>query len=543
MKHSLKIATLALYSFVVLHAQHPRITVVFVIDQLPYRSLEKVKSHFRHGFATLLQSGVVYTNAHHPHALPATATGHTALATGAFAKDHGVVHNSWTKPDGTKIECDDDATGTALVFGKNGMRTVGKSSINCMTDTLSDQAIMQSHQENIRRVFALSGKSRAAIACAGKLGKALWFDTDTGIITSSKAYFEQMPLWVNNFNRRHKIDSLTKLTWKPFFKTDHAAYLYPQAENYTFAADHSIFNTTFDLNLQSKQPYEKFLYTPQSNSYLLELGKACIEHTCKRNNPKESLLLWISLSSLDKVGHLYGPDSRESLDTLYHLDAQIGQFMDWVNKRFKADNVLYALSSDHGMSPIPELLKQQGLSNAQRINVGTLKKEINESMLSAYKVEKVIKSIKGPYVFLNWKNINTLQPAVKKQLLADIKQEFLAQPGIKRTWYDHELADTSFRLPDIEAYFQNQRYKGRSGDLVFQVHPYAIPKENAKGSTHMTPYNYDTHVPLILYQRGSVQGSVVHEKVWTLQLASTLAHLLNIPKPSACTFDMLATIT
>ncbi|MDI1251093.1 MAG: hypothetical protein PSV13_19685, partial [Lacunisphaera sp.] len=50
------------------------------------------------------------------------------------------------------------------------------------------------------------------------------------------------------------------------------------------------------------------------------------------------------------------------------------------------------------------------------------------------------------------------------------------------------------------------------------------------GTTHGTPYQYDTHVPQLWYGVGVPPG-VRTERVGVDDIAPTLAHLLGIPVP------------
>jgi len=54
------------------------------------------------------------------------------------------------------------------------------------------------------------------------------------------------------------------------------------------------------------------------------------------------------------------------------------------------------------------------------------------------------------------------------------------------------------------------------------------------GTTHGSPYHYDTHVPLIWYGNQIPAGETT-KKVVIPDIAATLAVLLNINAPSACT--------
>ena len=109
----------------------PRLTVIFVIDQFAHHYIERIKPYLKGGIAFLLDNGIVYQNAYFPHAMPSTATGHAALNTGCFAKDHGLIGNKWFGPQGEKIYCDDDSVKNAAVFGSNGKTlNYGKSAKN-----------------------------------------------------------------------------------------------------------------------------------------------------------------------------------------------------------------------------------------------------------------------------------------------------------------------------------------------------------------------------------------------------------------------------
>ncbi len=83
---------------------------------------------------------------------------------------------------------------------------------------------------------------------------------------------------------------------------------------------------------------------------------------------------------------------------------------------------------------------------------------------------------------------------------------------------------------------------GEKGQLIIQTEPYCFLTEYSSGATHETPYNYDTHVPLIFYQSGSIERAQIYDRVTSLQCAPTIAHILGIPKPSACTAPLLPAI-
>jgi hypothetical protein len=76
-------------------------------------------------------------------------------------------------------------------------------------------------------------------------------------------------------------------------------------------------------------------------------------------------------------------------------------------------------------------------------------------------------------------------------------------------------------------------YPTRSGQVLFFTKPYYFNGtygDRDTGSTHGTPYEYDTHVPLILAGAG-VRPGTYNGNVDIADLAPTLANLIGIDAP------------
>src|SRR4051812_41345635 len=206
-------------------AQKPTLTVIFVIDQFAYHYIPKLSAHFKHGLKFLLDNGVNYHNAYFPHGKPATGTGHPGLSTGAYAKDHGMVANKWINTHtNQKIACDDDDSKDAAILAANNTTYAnGKSARNILVDGISDQFVLASRPGQPHYAVSLSLKSRAAIGTAGYLGKAYWFDSKTGLLTTSKAYDTVLPSWLEAFNTSLYIDTKA-VDWQLKYAPDSPAY-------------------------------------------------------------------------------------------------------------------------------------------------------------------------------------------------------------------------------------------------------------------------------------------------------------------------------
>lgn len=519
----------------------PKLTIVLIVDQLAYHYINKLYPHLRQGLRYLLDNGVNYTNAHTPH--PNTGPSHATFNTGAYAKDHGIVGNKWFGKNGEKINCDDDNSPQSLVLSPTENGTTydyGKSSHFLMVDGLSDQCVMQSEPNSTFRSFSISGKSRSAIATAGKLGKGIWFDQQSGLFTSSKAYFDELPTWLQQFNRTHNTNQQDSIIWQRMYPKSPSAYNFFNTNNYDYARTHETM-----LNRQlptvdpadSKNPYHFFERTPHANKLLLDLAQECISKNVNRKS-KDRLLLWVCLSPLDKLAHEYGPNSIEAIDMIYHLDKQLRKFIRFALKAVGKHQVAFALTADHGIMPIPELLKQDGLTTAVRIDQQPLVQQLNNQIKNNYNVADVVLGYKGQELVLNESNFNQLNNNKKQEVITNLKNAITSHPHIKQAWSLEELINKTTEPNSIEDSIKKQLFPGRTGQIVVQPYPYTLITHLPEGASHKSPYEYDTHIPLVLFYT-KFGTKHVRQRVSSVQLANTLAEILNVPKPSASTAEVL----
>ena len=532
----------------------PRLTVILVIDQFAYNYIPKLKSNFTCGFKKLLDNGIVFTNAHHPHGATTTATGHTAIGTGCYAKDHGITLNGWYDQEGQMVRCFDDTSDTAKVFTLDGMQDYGKSAKNLMCDGLSDQFILASKPNKKHISFSISNKPRAAIGMSGKLGKAIWFDDETGLFTSSKTFFAKMPEWLIDFNKQIDLQNLGTIEWKLFYKETGKEYDFRninlnEENEYKFSAYKSGLIKKKGINIGDIKKINKkgkynpkedkfalYLRTPLANKHLLDLAQNCIE---EKLNDENEMLLWISLSPLDKLGHIYGPNSIEITDMIYHLDKQIENFMKFAEKKVGNKNLLFVLTADHGVEPITEVMKKDNFSESIRIQYKPLIKKMNEIVEEKFGISKIIQGFKTSSFFMDRHEFDKLNPIKQKEITKELKIFLKKQPGVKNIWTFDELKNLNFQEFELEDFYKQQLYPKRSGDLICQPEVYCTFTKYPTGTSHRSAYEYNTHVPLFLYQKGKLEKKVINEKVWIPQLTVTLAKILNVQKPSASTFEML----
>ncbi len=523
----------------------PQLTMVFVIDQFAYHYLYKIRPFLTGGLKTLLDKGTLFTHATHPHGVPSTACGHAAIGCGAYAKHHGIIGNEWIGENGDIIESTFDTPEHAAMFKPNGdvYTDKGASSKQLMVDNLSDSfALTAAGPQTKKMVFSFAFKDRAAIMMGGKMGKSFWFDEKGNGLTSSKAYFDKLPAWLIDYNKHNAPVFGKEMQWKPIHKLNSPAYDFAQKDNYAHCAMGPLFNKSFSLKNpgvgSNDDPYEMFDKTPHADAFVVGAVKECLTQNFTAK-PDESCLLWLSFSCLDLAGHYYGPHSVEALDMVYQIDQRIQELLDFVEEKYPGVIPLVALTADHGVMPIPEVLNDEGFKLPMRIDAKKLVDELNTIAHVEYGIEKIIKLTKSPQFFFDKRALKKLAKPARKALTERLANVMREKPYIKRVWTHYDTAQMESQTDFYTELFFNQHYKGRSPHLTCLTAPYHMLTTHKKGTSHDTPYLYDVHVPLVLWHKGFIEHKTITDPVRILQLPMTLAHILNVQCPSADERDPL----
>jgi hypothetical protein len=117
-----------------------------------------------------------------------------------------------------------------------------------------------------------------------------------------------------------------------------------------------------------------------------------------------------------------------------------------------------------------------------------------------------------------------------------VRDELLRMPSVLAAWTRADLlrGAPSDRLGKMA--FQ-AFHPGRSGDVLFVFAPYQLYAGNYSAS-HGSPWNYDTHVPLMILGAGTAAGQY-DRPVEPGMLAPTLALLLGLEPPPSSTTETL----
>ncbi len=480
-----------------------------VVDQFGADELERIGPLFTGGFRTLLDRGVSFTQAHHAHALTETAPGHATIATGCFPRHHGIVSNWWITEGSieSRWAIDDD-------LYDESPRELERSTLG--------EWIKASYSE--AKVFAAGGKDRAAILLGGReVDGAYWYDDEIGGYVTSDYYSE--PEWLESFDDRRLLDVRFGEVWEPLpLKPESIEEL--QLEKPDFGPLHRQLPITFGPPRPA--PDESFYHalrdSPWWDRYLAQFARFVVEAEDLGGDTYPDLLA-LGFSAPDYVGHDHGPHSREYVDTLLRLDQTIGELLEYLDERVGLENMIIGLTADHGVVPVPEVRRRQGLPGT-RVSSETVSclQNVGRQLAERHGVESWLEP--GPRLAPNLMELTGRSRDELEQETAALLEQC---PAVEAVWTSSDLA----REVDEEDHFRwlyaNSYYPQRSADFLIQFEKYFMASVSSV-TTHGSPYAYDTRVPMIIMAPG-LAPETLETPTRTVDLAPTLARLLGIPIP------------
>jgi predicted AlkP superfamily pyrophosphatase or phosphodiesterase len=515
----------------------PKLVVLVVVDQFRYDYTTRFRNEYHAGLDRMLKSGAVFTNANYMQVPTVTAVGHSIIATGAMPSVSGIAGNGWfERQTGRAVRsvCDYDV---ALVGAKPQIHDLRScedydpaSPKRLLVSTVGDELRSSDPQA---RVIGMSLKARSAILPSGRSAQeAFWFDDTVGGFVSSTYYFRdaKLPDWVNGFNNRKKAGSDVRIV---------DAYLdakWPSFPLWHFHGDRS--------------RYDRLAASPWGNELLEDFAESAIQNE-KLGQRGSTDLLTVSFSSNDYVGHITGPDAPEIEDMCKRTDVLLGKLMTFAEKTVGAGKVLYVLTADHGVAPLPA--ERQKLSQSGDYFYFDASDYLNVELRRKYgqgDADWVLATVDNA-IYLNWKTADEkhlshsevmkegeslLLDASKKLQVARIARVFTRDELSAGVAKDDTIGQSVARGFNVE----------RGGDIIWIQEPYFVAPgggadlggHDHKGTTHSTPYSYDTHVPMIFYGPG-ILGGEYPQNVAPNDIAPTLAAMLGLKTPSNSSGNLL----
>jgi len=481
----------------------PALVVLLVVDQLSAELLARYADVFDGGFRRILDEGLSFSNATHDHAATVTAVGHTTLATGVYPARHGIVGNEWFERDGdTWRNVYSMSDPDAQILGYPGLEGMGPRNIE--RDGLASWILADDPGS---RIVSIGKKERSAIGLVARArGEVYWLPEAGATWATSSVYADEYPEWVQLFNREQMPRLYADTVWTSSVPGSLAGRSRPDSTRWEFdrqhtsfphlARDHEDVSDPLALNLW------RWDYTPFPDRATVAFAIEAIR--ARELGQRGSVdFLGVGLAQTDRIGHTFGPGSREQLDNLLRLDDELDRLLDALDREVGEGRWVVALSADHGVLEIPEVLADAG-ELAGRISRAD-RDALNERIASGMPG--------GPWA---------------------IREAVSTLPFVAGA-YTFEEIERGQPADSFAVLFANSHSRTRITSTAARVGVYVRNQYNwlplgTTGTTHGSPYYYDRHVPLIFLGAG-IPAGVSRERVATVDVAPTLARLAGVPVP------------
>lgn len=505
----------------------PKIIVGMMVDQMRWDYLYKYGERYgEDGFKRLLREGFSCENTLISHAPTVTAIGHSSVYTGSVPAITGIVGNGWyDRAWGRAIENVEDTTVTSVGSKSNGNR----SPRNLLTTTIGDELRIATNYQS--KVVGVSIKDRAAILPGGHTANgAFWYDEDANSFITSTYYMNALPDWAVKFNAINWKDSLMRNGWNT---------LYP-LESYVLSdKDDKSYENVFSGEDKPVFPHTKpsLSNTPFGNTLTLEFAKSAIEGYKLGEGPNTDMLA-VSLSSPDKIGHRFGPNSIEVEDNYLRLDKELAEFFKYLDNKFGKDGYIFFITADHGVGHSPGYLQENKIPG-DAINEDAMKERVYAQIKAKYGTADIIQAYTNGQVYLNY-DVLAKKGLDKKTVASYIAGLFSQERGLVYAVSQDDLAGAP--LPErIKKMYINGCNTKRSGD-IFLLRSAGWKAGSVKGASHSDWYPYDAHIPLVWMGHGIKHGKT-NRTVGMVDIAPTLAALLQIQMPSGNIGEVITEIS
>ena len=517
----------------------PKLVLVVVIDGLPQEQLLKSYDLLEpNGFRRLMDKGAWFSDAHQAHAFTVTAVGHATILSGAYPYQTGIIANDWKSRDGKYVYNTADAAHKYL-DGTPTTEDDGVSPKLLQVSLLGDE--LRYATNNASRTFSVSGKDRGAILMAGKSGTAYMLSKKTGRFTSTSYYMEKHPSWWETYYAKKPQDQWFHQRWNLLLE-DPKAYQRALPDGAPWAAVYNNMTSKmgymYGLGEVAPGPiyYSMLIAGPFGDEATAAFSAELVKAESVGKNPTGATdILTVSFSSHDYINHNFGPESIQSMDHLIRLDRTLAKFFDMIDAQVGRDNVLTLLTADHGFMNTPEYSTARGF-DAGRIDPKDVRAKVNELAEKKFGIPNLAPQHMTGGWTLDYAAIDS--KGLKREEVENfIATVTLEQPGIAFAFTRSQLERGQMPSTRIATLVQRAWHRQFAVDLVVVQKPfyYFQSKSNSPQAvcSHGTPYSYDTNVPLIIQGDRWIKPGRYGQYAETVDIAPTLAQILNTRVPSA----------
>lgn len=521
--------------------ENPKLVVGIVVDQMRREYLDRFYERFGDGgFRRMMNQGFDVRNGHYNYFPTVTGPGHASVYTGTTPAVHGIIGNSWYDKETKKsVNCVEDAR-YQVVGSAGGHGDVSPSRM--LATTVTDELKLATQDR--AKVIGVSFKDRGAVLPSGHMADgAFWYDGSSGTFVTSTYYTTQLPTWVQNFNKLGLADKYLNQEWKP---------LYPIAEYINSGKDDSPYEEMFSGMQKSAFPYNlkalrkdngnfgMLVSTPFGNDLLTDFAKAAVDGE-KMGQGAVTDFLTVSYSSTDAIGHRLGPNAVELEDMYLRLDKNIADLLQFLDQKVGQGKYVVFLTADHAVSNVAQELTDRKIPSGY-FNSGQMRTDLKNYLSKYFPGKDLIENISNNQIIFDSDlfDTNPRNSGIDLIIATELISRYLMTvEGVANVYTESVLRNARYDEAGIKGMVVRGHHPTRSGSLVYVLEQGWVSSGSKQGTTHGSPYTYDTHVPILFYGAGIKAGSSVRYHPIT-DIAPTISMLLRIKFPSGCTGQPIA---
>ncbi len=512
--------------------KNPKLIVQVVVSQMRYDYLHRYANKYSEGgFKHLSNEGTFCRNARYNYLLTQSLPGLATIATGTTPSVHGIVSNRWFDPlTSTEINAiADERVRTVGGNYYNGMY----SPKNLITSTIGDEIRMINPRS---KVIGVSLEPSSAIISSGhNANAAYWLDRERGIWISNTHYIDSLPNWVDTLNAK----GFGKLYLERDWNMLNPLQSYQEADTSTVKDPNALQRISQKLArmvegviARFKKPvkdYSPLFENPFGNTYTNDMAIATIIGE-ELGKDEHTDLLSVTFTATREIGKKYGPHAIETEDAFLRLDRELEHFIGFLNDEIGRHNYMLIVTSDQGVGATPEHLGKSKIPGGY-FDPSKAMMLLRSYLNVVYGTGDWVLGYQEKQIYLNRRLIEDSNLTLRD--FQDRVSQFMLQfTGVANAVTAYNLQSSNFTTGIFEK-FQNSFNQRRSGDVILNLEPGWVERNGSITSAN-SPYNYDTHVPLIWYG-WKIKRKQVLLPVNMSDIAPTISTLLGISWPSGAT--------
>jgi predicted AlkP superfamily pyrophosphatase or phosphodiesterase len=341
---------------------------------------------------------------------------------------------------------------------------------------------------------------------------------------------KELPAWVTRFNVRKLPSALMSSGWD-LERDKNYGNSFPDdgpGEVDLFREGKTIFPHQF-TKLTDSVRRELIKSTPYGNELLADFFTELLKNE-KPGQGEYCDFIAVSFSSTDYIGHAYGPNSVEIMDTYLKLDKQIARILDTLDQCLGKGNYLLFLTADHGVKPNSAYLEANRIRTGH-VTTKNIRVQLAEYCKSQYGAARIIEAVQDNQIYLNHPLLDSLKlniNDVANKLVSFMSASFPFMGSILTK--EKLLVQTPIR--SMNSFILNGFNISRSGDISYELIQNYIISDKDEGTTHESSFDYDTHVPLIFFG-WHIKPGESNQEVFVEDIAPTITNLVHIQEPDA----------